>query len=322
MPLLYISIFIASCFILVLAAKKIIDCLDRVARFLGWKEFVVAFFTVSFGAVAPEFFIGISSAWHKIPELSFGNILGQNILLFSFTVAICAIILKNGIEVDSKTVRAGCTFAAVVALLPLFLVLDGALSRIDGAILLLFFLFFIFWLFSKKERFTKVYDIEEEHKTKNNFSCFLKDIGTLLAGFFLIILGAEGIIRASLAFSDIIALSLPVVGLLIVALGVGLPETYFSFMLAKRGQSWMIIGGLMGSVAISSTLVLGTIALICPIHINIGENPSLVMARIFLIFCALLFLFFAKTRNHISTKEGILLLLIYIIFIAIEILIR
>jgi len=93
-------------------------------------------------------------------------------------------------------------------------------------------------------------------------------------------------------------------------------------MLAKRGQSWMIIGGLMGAVAISSTLVLGTVALISPIHIQIADEPSLVIARVFLVACALLFLFFARSRSHISTKEGIVLLLIYITFLIIEILIK
>jgi cation:H+ antiporter len=318
----YILVFIISSFILVLTAKKIIDCLDNIARFLGWKEFVVAFFTVSFGAVAPEFFIGVSSAIRGIPELSFGNILGQNILLFSFTVAICAIILKKGIEVESKTVRIGCTFAVVAAILPLLLIWDGVLSRIDGAILLSFFIFFIFWLFSKKERFTKIYDGTEEDEKGNKVSCFLRDMGTLVMGFFIIILSAQGIIWSAEGFSEILTVSLPFIGLLIVAAGVGLPETYFALMLAKKGQSWMIIGGLMGAVAISSTLVMGTVSLIRPIHIDIGGEPSLIVARIFLIICALLFLFFARSRSHISTKEGIFLLLIYITFIVIEILIR
>lgn len=318
----YILVFILSSFVLVMAAKKIIDCLDDIARFLKWKEFVVAFFTVSFGAVAPEFFIGVSSAVRGIPELSFGNILGQNILLFSFTVAICAIILKKGIEVESKTVRVGCTFAVIAAILPLLLIYDGVLSRIDGIILLSFFVFFIFWLFSKKERFTKVYDGAKEDGQKNNVLCFMKDMGTLFLGFLLIVLSAQGIIWSAEGFAEVLAVSLPFIGLLIVAAGVGLPETYFALMLARKGQSWMIIGGLMGAVAISSTLVLGTVAIISPIHINIGEELSLLVARIFLIACALIFLFFAKTRSHISTKEGIFLLLIYIAFLTIEILIK
>ncbi len=321
MPWFYIGIFIASCFVLTITAKKMIDALDRIARYLGWREFVVAFFTISLGAVAPEFFIGISSALHGISQLSFANIVGQNILLFSFTVALCAILLKNGLEVESRTVRATCAFAVLAALLPFFLILDGTLSRFDGLFLLFLFFFFISWLFSKKERFTRIYDGHELSPAKN-FKTFLKDTSVLIIGFTLILLSAEGIIRSSMVFSETIGLSLAFVGLLIVAIGVGLPETFFSLMLAKKGQSWMILGGIMGAVAISSTLVLGSVALISPIHIEISEEMPLFISRLFLAITAILFLFFARTKRRISTREGIILLSIYIVFLIIVILIK
>ena len=318
---LYFLIFIVSSFLLVSFAKLLIDSSLQIGRFLGCKEFVVAFFTVSLGAVAPEFFIGISSALNNVPELSFGNIVGQNILLFSLTVGICAIILKNGIEVESRTVRAGATFAVTAAILPLVLILNGELSRIDGVVLLLFFCFFFYWLFSKKERFTKVYDIERECDKKKKRS-FLKNLIIFLIGFIIIILSSQGIVTSAKYFSEVIPLSLPVIGILIVAIGVGLPETYFAVTLAKKGQSWMILGGLMGAVAISSTLVLGVVALINPIVIDVSEITSLYIARIFLILCALIFLFFIRTERRISTREGIFLIITYIVFVTLEILIK
>ncbi len=321
MPWFYIIIFIASCFILAFTAKIMINALDRIAKFLGWREFVVAFFTISLGAVAPEFFIGLGSAFHRVPELSFANIIGQNILLFSFTVGLCAIVLKNGLDVESRTVRGTCSFAVLTALLPFFLILDGKLSRIDGLILLSLFVFFIFWLFSKRERFTRVYNGQEGPLIKR-FNSFLKDSLIFFIGFLLIILSAEGIIKSSLVFSETINITLTVVGLLIVAVGVGLPETFFALMLAKKGQSWMILGGIMGAIAISSTLVLGTVALISPIHIDIGENMPLLISRVFLVVSALLFLFFARTKSRISTREGIILLSVYAAFLIIVILIK
>jgi cation:H+ antiporter len=321
MILLYLLIFLCSCFFLVYSAKFLIDSLLKIGEYLGWKEFVVAFFTISLGAVAPELFIGISSAVNKVPELAFGNILGQNILLFGLTVGICAIILKNGIEVESRTVRAGSTFAVIGAILPLFLILNGELSRIDGAVLLLFFVLFVFWFFSKKERFTKVYENKQDKEKKGAFFV-LKKAMILFGGLILIILSSHGIVKSSVIFSEVLGTSLPLIGILIVAAGVGLPETYFSVMLAKKGQSWMILGGLMGSVAISSTLVLGIVALIHPIVIDISQIPSLLTARIFLVLCALFFLFFVRTEKRISTREGILLVSLYAIFVALEIILK
>jgi cation:H+ antiporter len=319
MIIVYLLVFVVSCFFLVYSAKWMIDSLLGIGRYLGWKEFVVAFFTISLGAVAPELFIGISSAINKVPELAFGNILGQNILLFSLTVGVCAIILKNGIEVESRTVRTGSTFAVIGALLPLVLILNGELSRIDGLVLLLFFFLFIFWFFSKKERFTKVYQEEEK---KKGLSFFFKNSAILISGLVLIVLSSQGIVKSSIIFSDVLGASLPLIGILVVAVGVGLPETYFSVLLAKKGQSWMILGGLMGAVAISSTLVLGVVSLIHPITIDISQIPSLVIARIFLLLCSLFFLFFVRTGRRISTREGVILISLYVVFVVLEILMK
>jgi len=279
----------------------------------------VAFFTISLGAVVPEFFIGISSASRGISVLSFGNIVGQNIILFSLAPALCAFILKN-LEMESRTVRAGSTFAVIAAILPLLLVLDGELSRIDGIILILCFTIYIFWFFSKKERFTKVYNHEEEKPVIRKFFSFLKDIAIVFGGFFLIILSAQAIIGSAIVFSDSLKISLPLIGILIVSLGTALPETYFAVTLARKGQSWMILGGLMGAVAVSSTLVLGIVALIHPI--GIPDFSPFAIARIFLIISALFFLFFVRSNRKITAKEAFLLLGIYIAFLTVEILMK
>jgi cation:H+ antiporter len=312
-----ILIFIVASFFLVISAKWVLDALTSIARRLGWKEFVVAFFTISLGSVAPEFFIGVTSALRSVPELALGNILGQNILLFSFTIGLCAIILKNGIEVESRTVRAGSTFAVLSALLPLLLIMNGELSRIDGAILIICFFVFVGWLFHRGDRFKKIYE-EKEAEPPLPFP-LVKNFFIFLFGLIVLLGSAYGIVSAAENFSHHLQISLPLIGLLIVAMGVGLPETYFSISLARRGQSWMILGGLMGAVTMSSTLVLGTVALINPIVIGQEFLSSLTIARVALVACSLLYLLFIRSGKRVSTKEGLLLISIYIAFLILEI---
>jgi len=315
----WVLFFLISCVLIVVAGKLVIEALIRVSRFLGWKEFVVAFFTVSLGATLPEFFIGITSALKGIPQLSLGNIFGENIILFSLAPGLSVLILKS-LEMESRTVRAGSTFAVLAAILPLLLIWDGELSRIDGVILILCFPLYIFWLFSKKERFSKIYEQEERQPIIKSFFSFLKDIAIIFGGLFLIVLFAQGIISSAEVFSEALKISLPLVGILIVSLGTALPETYLSINLARAGQSWMILGGLMGSVAISSTLVLGSVAIIRPIVVP--DLFSFAIARLFLIISALFFLFFLKTDNKITLKEALFLFGIYIAFLMVEILIK
>jgi len=310
-----IIIFLASCTLIIFAGKWVVSSLLDIAHFLGWKEFVVAFFAFSLGSVLPEFFIGITSAFHGVPELSLGNIIGQNIFLLTFTVAISALVLEGGIRIQSQTVRVGSTFAVVAATLPLLLILDGQLSRIEGLVLVLVFIAFTIWLFSKKERFSKVYQEEQGSSFDKGLSVLFKRILVFIGGLVLLVISAEGVIRSSLGFADGLAVSVPFVGLLIVALGTGLPETYIAVNLARRGQSWMILGGLMGAVALSSTLVLGLTSVIRPIEVQISELTHLTLARIFLLVSALFFLFFVKTGRQISRRESIFLFIIYFIFI-------
>lgn len=317
----YILLFLFSALLLAASGKWTVDALTRVAHFSRWREFVVAFFTVSLGAVAPEFFVGVASALRGVPELSLGNIIGQNIMLLTFTVAISVFALGGAMAVESKTVRMSAVFASIAAIFPLVLALDGNISRIDGLVLILIFVLFIFWLFSKKDRFIKIYEIPEkpilEHGwlsiLKNRLS-ILKNFAAALAGLALIVLSAEGLIRSAMAFSDNFGFTASFVGILIVAAGTGFPETYFSVTLARKGYSWMILGGLMGSVAISSTMVLGTVALIKPIVIT--DVSLLAIGRLFLIISAILFLFFVRTKSEITKKEAAVLLAVYSAFIA------
>ncbi len=308
----YIAIFILSCIGIIISSRFVIDSLKRISYQLGWKEFVVAFFTASIGAVLPELFIGIRSAIEGVPELALGNIMGQNIILFTLSVAICTFILGE-ITVKSKTVRMGTGFALLSAGLPFLLLYNGMLSRLDGIILILFFLIYVRWFFGDRDRFVKNYGDQEKVETSSNI---FKDAGVIVGGLFIIIIAAEGIIITAGEFAVSMGIPIGVVGLTIVGAGVALPETFLSARLALKGQSWMILGGLMGAIAISSTLVLGIVALINPIIIS-DFNPYHT-GRFFLLFGGATLWFFIRTSNKITKKEAWILFVIYILFLFFE----
>ena len=277
---------------------------------------MVAFFIIAFTASIPNFFVGISSILHKIPELSFGDIVGGNLVDLTIAVALAALFAK-GLPANSRMVQISSLITIFIALLPLLLILDGTLGRGDGIILILIFVLYILWLFSKQERFTKVYDHDPTPVAKK-FRVFIRDLGKLALGIILLLVAAEGIVRSSLFFAESFNISLALVGILIVGLGNSIPETYFAIISAKKGENWMILGDLMGAVVVAATMVLGIVALISPI--KIPDFSPFAIARIFLIVSALFFLVFVCTERKISQKEAILLLGIYITFIAVEIL--
>ena len=314
----YIFFFLMSCLGLYFASELMVKGLMRVARFLGWREFVVAFFVMSFAASLPNFFVGIFSAFHKIPILSFGDIVGGNVIDLTLAIAISALIAK-GLPTDSRMVQSSSVFTFIIALLPLLLILDGVLGGGDGIVLILTFMLYNFWLFSKKERFVKAYEEGTVSRIKE-FKPFLRDVGYIFLGLIILLLSAEGIVLSSKFFAYFFRLDIALIGILIVSLGNALPEIYLSVSLAKRGQTWMILGNLMGSVIVPATLVLGIVSLIAPIRIP--DFSPFVIARFFLIISALFFFFFVRSDRKISKREAVFLLLIYIAFVLIEILFR
>jgi cation:H+ antiporter len=188
--------------------------------------------------------------------------------------------------------------------------LRGELSRADGILLLFVFLIYLSWLFQKKERFQKIYDGIKDPLT---LKFFFKNLLSLFFSISALLISAQGIVKSALFFSNFFKLPLTFIGALIVGFGTTLPEFSFSLQAARKSQDWMIVGEVMGSVILCATLVLGIVALISPIkEINFSQ---LLVARIFLLISAILFLFFVRTDQKITKREGFLLILLYLSFI-------
>lgn len=288
------------------------------ARYFGWREFVVAFIVMAFAATIPNIFVGISSVLHKIPELSFGEIIGGNVVDLTLAIGL-ATLIAGGLPANSRLIRTSSIWTMIIAILPILLIFDGELSRGDGIILIFCFFIYIFWIFSKKERFTKVYE-EIDYSPIKKFREFLNDLVKVILGIILLLLAAEGIVRSAVFFSQALNVPIILVGILIVGLGNALPETYFAVAAAKRGETWMILGALMGAVVMPATFVLGMVALIQPIIIE--HIPIIVLARFFLIISALFFFLFVRTDRRITKKEAIFLIAIYFVFVICQLLIK
>jgi cation:H+ antiporter len=315
----HIFVFIVSCFLLALSGRWLVSALARIAKFLGWREFVAAFIIIAFGTSVPNLFVGIVSALHKIPQLSFGDVIGGNVIDLTLGMAL-AILVAGSISTDSRTVRSSSLFTLFIAVLPLFLALDGKVSRTDGVILIMAFFLYIWWLFSDNERFTRIYNGKAQKLSIKSLKHFFRDICILIGGLCLLLLSAEIVVDSASYFSGAIATSIISIGLLIVALGDCLPEIYFSMASARAGETWMILGNMMGSVIICATLVLGVVALICPIQIT--DFSPFVAARFFMVISALFFMIFLRTDHKFTRKEALFLLLLYVSYTITEILIK
>ena len=312
MIILYISIFIVSFFVLFWAGSILVESLMGIAKYLGWREFVVAFFVMAAAGSVPNLFVGINAALQDIPELSFAEIAGGNVVVLTLSIALAVLMGGRNIFAGSKLVQTSAIFTSVIAVLPLILIFDGVLSRTDGFVLLLAFFFYTLWLFSKEDRFRKIYN-QKTPKALKGFKDFLKGLGKAAMAIVLLLIAAKGVVASATVFSSTLNISIPTLGILIVGLGNSLPDIYFAVASAKRKQTWMILGNAMGSVIFSTTFVLGIVAIINPIEIY--DFSPYGAARFFLIIAAIFFLIVIRTGREITRKEALVLLAIYILFV-------
>ncbi|MBZ9572140.1 sodium:calcium antiporter [Patescibacteria group bacterium] len=314
--ILYIFIFIISCLVLVYSGSWVVRTLTIIAHFLRWREFIVTAVLMAFATSTPEIFIGISSAIRQVPNLSFGTILGSNIIVLTLVIGIGTFLAK-GLKFQGKVLQRAAFDASIISLLPLLLILDKELSRIDGIVLLSVLVFYFRQLLSQEERFTRILS-NSFRENRSGFKIFFRNLGIFLGAVFLLLLSAEGVVFSARNLALVLDIPLVFIGVLFVALGTSLPEITFGIRSITMGRKEMIIGDVIGSVVINATLVLGLLALICPFEI--ADLSPYFIGIIFTTLTALFFMIFSRTHEIISRKEAIFLLLIYIIFVLFQIL--
>lgn len=311
---LYGLVFVASLTLLYISGEWIVVNLSKFARDLGVKEFVLAFFVMATAASLPNLFVGITSALRGIPELSLGDVFGNNIVAMTLAVSAGVFFSKSGfVSARGNTIRLSLLFTFISAILPVLLILDGVLSRVDGAILVALFVFYSYWLLSRRGRFSREYGDSHPQQNKRSFATGFRETLMITGAVLLLILAVMGMVNSISFFAIYFKIPLVVMGLLVVGLGNALPEVHFSIASARRGDTELIMGNLMGSVIVPATLILGIVSLIEPIKISnalfIAEN------RIFLILAAALFFVFSATHKKINRLEGFVLALVYFIFL-------
>ena len=305
--------FIAICIGLVLLIKGGELLFDGSIAFslkMDIPKFIVGMTVVSIATSAPEFIVSIQAALMNYPDLALGNVIGSNLANIALVLGI--IIIITPIKVDKIFYKIDWPVMMVVTLIFVFLVSkDNSLGKMDGIILLiLLIIYFIFLFFFQRNRI----DDSEVNSFTSDFS-FSKIFSLMLFGGFFLWLGSEVLIKGSVNLASQIGISERIISVSIIAFGTSIPELSTSIIAIINKEKGISIGNLIGSNIIDMLGVIGITVIIAPItNLDQGfvNNDLIWMISVAFLLLPLLFL---NKKLEFGRIEGIILIIIYLVFI-------
>lgn len=289
--------------LLTLGAEALVRGASAIALRLGVAPLVIGLTIVAFGTSAPELAVSLKSALSGKSGIALGNVIGSNIANIGLILAITALI--RPIQVQSQMVRRDIPIMIVASLLFWGLLLDGGLSFWDGALLttLLFSYLGFSYISSKNGGNSEGIDGRPQHPLLSVI-LIIMGIAMLVGGGILFVDGAVELAK-SLGIGEVI------IGLTIVAIGTSMPELVTSVVAARKGESDIAIGNIVGSNLFNILGILGITALIHPIAAGGVQGLDLMV----MLVLALLILPFAWSGFRIGRREGGILLAGYVSYI-------
>lgn len=318
-----IFLLILFSFILIKSADFVVIALRRISRQTKTGVFALSALLLALGTSFPELFIGITSAIEKSPNLTLGVVLGSNIANILLIGGFAAL-LHGKVVVHGDFLKRDVFIALAAGILPIILVLDGRLGRVDGLVLLA-----AYGAYASSFFRGRYMEIAEEHKKETFFYRFLrrfdhldshrtKEFGRLFVGIALLLLSADMIIKLSEQLAVVANIPIFLIGLIILAAGSSLPELAFSFRSLEDHEPSMFFGNLLGSTIANSTLVIGVTVLIHPIQLMAVSEYLIAMVTFVVGF--LLFWLFIRSKHSLERWEAFSLLLLYFIFVVVTLL--
>lgn len=289
-------------------ADRLTEGAVSVAERLRVPQIVIGLTIVALGTSMPELCVSVVSALKGTPDLAVGNVVGSNIFNALLIVGVAALVAPMTILRSTVFKDVPCALVASVVLL-MMCQNDWVITRLDGAILFVFFLVFM-RLTIKGATSAQPAPQEAEEKEASAAKQPMKGwlaglwmvvgLAALIGGSNLFVGGATEVARA-LNVSD------AVIGLTIVAGGTSLPELATSVVAAKKGNSGIAIGNVLGSNVLNILFILGLTGMISPMHIEGITNVDLYM----MLVSTIMIWFFSFTKYTIERWEGAVLVLTF-----------
>lgn len=298
---------------LIKSADYFVDGASSLAINLKVSPLIIGLLVVGCGTSLPELSVSINAHLSNSADMLLGNIIGSNIMNILLILGVTLLIYP--VKVDKMYIKKDIPFIIFLSLILAVLILDtlvlsssiNILTRSDGLILFLIFVIYIIYTILTSPKI----NTKEVPKFNTVISIMITLVGVLG-----IIFGSNIVVEHAIIIADFLGVSGKIIGLTVIALGTSLPELITAITAAKKGQTDLLLGNIIGSNIFNISIILGLpIALFGDIIIT---NFNIIDIIICLIVPILMWLLSFK-NNILKRKDGIVLLSVFIIYYALVI---
>jgi len=311
-------LLLAGLLLLFISGKFLVDSSVAISHLFRIPTMIIGLTVVAFGTSAPELLVSMQAAFAGYPEIAIGNVVGSNISNILIVLAITAIIYP--IPVPANSVKRDWPIMMAVSVLLLIFSLNGWLSRVEGILFVSLLVAYI------------VYTVFQTRRTKSNTARLIAG-GSLkpielepvrmkwwvaglifLASCLGLALGADLLVKNAAIIAETMGISQRVISITMVAVGTSIPEVATSVIAALKKETDISIGNILGSNIMNIISVLGFTTIVSPIRVESAiarfDIPWMLATSVLL-----LLLMLPISRSKITRWEGILMIVIYLLYI-------
>ena len=300
--------------LLIKGADFLVDGATSIARRLKVSDLVIGLTVVAFGTSTPELFVNIIASIKGNSGIAIGNIVGSSIANVLLILGISSIIFPLSVTKGTvwKEIPLSLLAAVLLGVLANDQLIDkkgfSALTRIDGLVLISFFIIFLYYSFSIAKRVEGM----DEHVPTGEHG-LVKSSLLIIAGLAGLAVGGKWITEGAVHIASMSGVSQSFIGLTLVALGTSLPELATSAMAAYKRNAEIAVGNVVGSNIFNIFWVLGLSSLIKPIPFQSRNNIDV---GVVILSSVLLFVtMFTGKKRLLDRWEGIIFVSLYVSYI-------
>ena len=314
--------------LLIVGADVFVEGSSAIAKLFKIPAIIIGLTVVAFGTSMPEASVSISAALSGSNDIAVSNVIGSNI--FNMLVVLGASALILPVRSNKTAIKKEIPFSIIITAVlggilcfgmkfaedaapesSLLEKISGAsftLGYIGGVILLVLFALYMYWQIAgalKSIRSGKVEELEDGKKVAPFMA-----VEMVILGIVGIIIGGDLVVDNATVIAQNLGMSDTFIGLTIVAVGTSLPELVTSIVAAKKGESDLALGNVIGSNIFNIIFILCFSSLISPMTVDIASIYDIIV----LIGISVVGWIFAKTKKTVSRIEGAVMLGIYAIY--------